>query len=115
MIDTTTYYNDPESTGVLRLKLPNEDGLIESDSSSVSDSSGSDARFRQRRRRRRYASRIKEAKKSKLQAKGIATGYDLVEPSEANFKPEHFMLFPVQVWGFVLRERRWCMSCGWPK
>lgn len=110
MIDSTTYYNDPESGGVLRLKLPTEDGLIPSDSSSASDSSGlSDSRYRHRRRRRRYTRRIKEVKKSNSQAKGMER-YDLVEPTEANLTLEQFMLFPVQIWGFVLRERRWCMS-----
>lgn len=110
MIDSTTYYNDPESSGVPRLRLPTEDGLILSETSTASDSSGlSDARYRRRRRRRTVPRRIKEAKKSNIRAEGM-TEYDLVEPSQANLALEQFMLFPVQIWGFVLRERRWCMS-----
>jgi hypothetical protein len=111
MIDSTSYYNDAECSGVPRLKLPSEDGLILSETSTASDSSGlSDGRvIRRRRRRRRVPQRIKEAKKSNMRAKGMAE-YDLVEPSKANLTLEQFMLFPVQIWGFVLRERRWCMS-----
>lgn len=109
MIDSAMYYNDPETAGVLRLKMPTNDGVTQSDSSSASDSSNASDTYRRRRKKRTYGRRLKDLKK-KITTRAIGMfEYDLIEPGKANLKPEHFMLFPVQIWGFVLRERRWCM------
>ena len=110
MIDTHTFYNDGESADrILRLKLPNEDGIIVSETSSNSDSSAvSDSRYHNRRKRRNYRRRIRDYKKMPIRGKGMAQ-YDLVEPGKIQFTEDQLMLFPARIWGFVLRERRWCM------
>ena len=109
MIDSRTYYNDGDAADrILRLKVPTDDGIIPSESSSGSDSSAvSDSRYHNRRKRRNYRRRIKDFKKTPVRGKGMAD-YDLVEPSKVTFTDDQFMLFPVRIWGFVLRERRWC-------
>lgn len=107
MIDSNMYYNDPETSGVLRLKMPTGDGTTVSETDSNSDSSGA-SDYARRRKRKAYVRRLKELKKSNTQPAG-AVEYDMIEPDKANLKPEHFMLLPAQIWGFVLRERRWCM------
>ncbi|KAI1626861.1 hypothetical protein EDD37DRAFT_676614 [Exophiala viscosa] len=108
MIDSRTFYNDGESADrILRLKVPTEDGIIISDSSTGSDSSAiSDSRYHNRRRRRNYRRRIRDFKKGAARVRGMAD-YDLVEPSKIQFTNEQYMLFPARIWGFVLRERRW--------
>ncbi|KAK4939317.1 hypothetical protein LTR10_020406 [Elasticomyces elasticus] len=108
MIDSRTFYNDGESADrILRLKVPTEDGIIASDSSTGSDSSAiSDSRYHNRRRRRNYRRRIRDFKKGAARGRGMAD-YDFIEPSKIQFTDDHYMLFPARIWGFVLRERRW--------
>lgn len=109
MIDSQTFYTDGElADKVLRLKVPTEDGIIVSETSSGSESSAlSDSRYHNRRKRRNYRRRIRDYKKMPNRVRGMAE-YDLVRPGKTQFKEEHLMLFPSRVWGFVLRERRWC-------
>ncbi|KAJ9633333.1 hypothetical protein H2204_007050 [Knufia peltigerae] len=108
MIDSQTFYTDGElADKVLRLKVPTEDGIIVSETSSGSESSAlSDSRYHNRRKRRNYRRRIRDYKKMPNRVRGMAE-YDLVRPGKTQFKEEHLMLFPSRVWGFVLRERRW--------
>ncbi|KAK5055923.1 hypothetical protein LTR84_012473 [Exophiala bonariae] len=106
MIDSTMYYNDPETSGILRLKMPTADGITMSETDSDSNLSSGASDYARRRKRRVYARRLKELKKTNTQPAG-AVDYDMIEPHEAKLKPEHFMLLPAQIWGFVLRERRW--------
>ena len=111
MIDSRTFYNDDDADRILCLKVPTDDGIIVTDSGkscSGSDSgSDFDMRYINRRKRRTYRRRIKDAKKAPVRGKGMAD-YDLVDPGEVKFTDDQLMLFPARIWGFVLKERRWC-------
>ncbi|KAK5254933.1 hypothetical protein LTR11_001693 [Exophiala xenobiotica] len=109
MIDTHTFYHDETSERLvrqLRLKLPNEDGIIVSETSSNEDNDDSDYRGGHARKRKAYRKRIRDHKKMPIRGKGMAQ-YDIVEPGKIQFTEDQLILFPARIWGFVLRERRW--------
>ena len=108
MIDSRTFYNDPDSgmTKAPKLKFPKDAGPISSDTS-LSDASDNSATPSEARRHMRNHKRKLRDLKRRPNRNTTLTEHDILEPESHDFRPEHYMLLTEKIYGFILKERIW--------